>query len=38
MMIAGRISGKNEAIMVQQIAKNFVVGNRARLLARQIKN
>jgi hypothetical protein len=38
MMIVGQVSSKEEAKQIEAITKNFVVGNRARLLALQKKN
>jgi len=38
MKIVGQISSKLEAEEIEYIAKSFVVGNRARILAAQIKN
>lgn len=37
MLIVGTVYDKQEAMEITQIAKRFVVGNRARVLARQIK-
>ena len=38
MMIVGQVSSKKEAKEMEFVAKCLVVGNRARLLANQIKN
>jgi hypothetical protein len=35
--IVGQISSKNEGYEIESITKSFVVGNRARELAKQIK-
>jgi len=37
MMIVGQVSSPEEAKEVEFIAKNLVVGNRARVLAEKIK-
>ena len=37
MMIVGNISGKQEAKEIEFIAKSFLVGNRAKLLAKEIR-
>jgi len=38
MMIVGQVSSKEEAKEIEAITKNFVVGNRARLLAHRLMN
>ena len=37
MIIVGNISGKKEAEEIEFIAKSFIMGNRARVLAQQAK-
>jgi hypothetical protein len=36
MMIVGNISTKDEALEIETITKNFLVGRKARLLASQL--
>jgi hypothetical protein len=36
MMIVGQVSSKEEAVEIESIAKFFVVGTRARILAQRI--
>jgi hypothetical protein len=38
MMIVGQVSSKEEAYEITSIAKHFVVGQRARILAQKKKN
>ena len=38
MMIVGQVSSKQEAKEMEFVAKCLVVGNRARILAGQLKN
>jgi len=37
MLIVGMINTRQEAMEIQDIAKRFVIGNRARFLAQQIR-
>jgi len=37
MMIVGNISGKQEAKEIEFIAKSFIVGIRAKVLAKQVR-
>jgi hypothetical protein len=37
MMIAGHVSGKQEAKELEIIAKSLIIGNRARVLAKKVK-
>ena len=37
MMIVGQVSSPEEAMEIESIAKSFVIGNRARVLALRLK-